>query len=50
MELGTELRGKLNDAVASTNPNYDDDLVEVLDAFVEGFGDDSATDADTTEE
>lgn len=46
-ELGRELRGALNDKVASTSQSYDDDLVEVLDSFVEGFADDGATNEDT---
>lgn len=41
-ELGRSLRGTINAKVASTDPTYDDDLVGVLDAFVEGLGDDSA--------
>lgn len=43
-ELGRDLRAQLNAKVASTDPTYDDDLVAVLDAFVEGFGDDKAGD------
>jgi len=49
-ELGTKLRGKLNDAVAGTDPTFDDDLVEVVDAFVEGFGDDTATDTPASDD
>ena len=37
-EFGADLRAVLDAKVASTDPTYDDDLVEVLDAFVDGFG------------
>lgn len=44
-KLGRKLRGRVNDKVNGSDPLYDNAVVEVVDAFVEGLADDSATSA-----
>jgi len=48
-KLGQELRGNVNDRVAGTDPTWDNDVVEIFDSFVEGLGDDTATNAEPGE-
>lgn len=40
--FGRDLRATINAKVQGSNPTYDDGLLEVADAFIEGLGDDSA--------